>query len=85
MILIDYSEQKVKEYNIKLAIHNHGPEDKLYPSPKEAYERIKNRDERMGLCLDIGHAMRAGVEPAKAVKEYGKRIFDLHIKDVTKA
>ncbi len=83
--LIDYSEQKVKEYNIKLAIHNHGPEDKLYPSPKEAYERIKNRDPRMGLCLDIGHAMRAGVEPAKAVKEYGKRIFDLHIKDVTKA
>jgi sugar phosphate isomerase/epimerase len=83
--LIDYSEQKVKEYNIKLAIHNHGPEDKLYPSPKEAYERIKNRDSRMGLCLDIGHAMRAGVEPAKAVKEYGKRIFDLHIKDVTKA
>jgi sugar phosphate isomerase/epimerase len=83
--LIDYSEQKVKEYNIKLAIHNHGPEDKLYPSPKEAYERIKNRDERMGLCLDIGHAMRAGTNPAKAVKEYSKRIFDLHIKDVTKA
>jgi sugar phosphate isomerase/epimerase len=83
--LIDYSEQKVKEYNIKLAIHNHGPEDKLYPSPKEAFERIKNKDARMGLCLDIGHAMRAGVEPAKAVKEYGKRIFDLHIKDVTKA
>ncbi|HSN08218.1 MAG TPA: sugar phosphate isomerase/epimerase family protein, partial [Hanamia sp.] len=83
--LIDYSEQKVKEYNIKLAIHNHGPEDKLYPSPKEAYERIKDRDSRMGLCLDIGHAMRAGTDPAKAVKEYGKRIFDLHIKDVTKA
>jgi len=83
--LIDYSEQKVKEYNIKLAIHNHGPEDKLYPSPKEAYERIKNRDARMGLCLDIGHAMRAGTDPAKAVKEYGKRIFDFHIKDVTKA
>ena len=83
--LIDYSEQKVKQYNIKLAIHNHGPEDKLYPSPEEAYGRIKNRDARMGLCLDIGHAMRAGVEPEKAVKQYGKRIFDLHIKDVTKA
>jgi sugar phosphate isomerase/epimerase len=83
--LIDYSEQKVKEHNIKLAIHNHGPEDKLYPSPKDVYERIKNKDGRMGLCLDIGHAMRAGVEPAKAVKEFGKRIFDLHVKDVTKA
>ncbi len=82
--LIDYAEEKVKAYNIKLAIHNHGPEDKLYPSPEDVYERIKNRDSRMGLCLDIGHARRAGVDPAKAVLQYGKRIFDLHIKDVTK-
>ena len=82
--LIDYSEEKVKAYNIKLAIHNHGPEDKLYPSPADVYDRIKNRDPRMGLCLDIGHARRAGVDPAKAVLQYGKRIFDLHIKDVTK-
>jgi inosose dehydratase len=81
--LIDYAEEKVKAYNIKLAIHNHGPEDKLYPSPQEAFDRIKNRDSRMGLCLDIGHARRAGIDPAKAVLQYGKRIFDLHIKDVT--
>ncbi|MDP4284588.1 MAG: sugar phosphate isomerase/epimerase family protein [Bacteroidota bacterium] len=83
--LIDYAEQKVKDYNIKLAIHNHGPEDKLYPNPQIAYDLIKNKDARMGLCLDIGHAQRAGVVPAKAVLKYGKRIFDLHIKDVTKA
>lgn len=83
--LIDYVEQKVKSYNIKLAIHNHGPEDKLYPSPEIAYDLIKNKDAMMGLCLDIGHAQRAGVDPAKAVLKYGKRIFDLHIKDVTKA
>lgn len=82
--LIDYAEQRVKDMNIKLAIHNHGPEDKLYPSPEEAYKRIKNKDSRMGLCLDIGHAQRAGVDPAKAVLKYNKRIFDLHIKDVTK-
>jgi len=83
--LIDYSEEKVRAYNIKLDIHNHGPEDKLYPSPDVAYQMINNRDNRMGLCLDIGHAQRAGVDPAKAVLQYGKRIFDLHIKDVTKA
>ncbi len=82
---IDYVEQKVKEYNIKLAIHNHGPEDKMYPSPEIAYDLIKNKDLRMGLCLDIGHAQRAGVDPAKAVLKYNRRIFDLHIKDVTKA
>ena len=83
--LIDYVEQKVKTYNIKLAIHNHGPEDKLYPNPQIGYDLIKNKDPRMGLCLDIGHAQRAGVDPAKAVLKYNKRIFDLHIKDVTKA
>ena len=80
--LIPYAEQKVKEYNIKLAIHNHGPEDKLYPSPKDAWEKIKNLDARVGLCLDIGHSFRAGTEPSKAVLDYGPRIFDLHIKDL---
>ncbi len=83
--LLDYSEQKVKEYDIKLAIHNHGPEDKLYPGPKDVYDQVKNRDKRMGICLDIGHAIRAGADPAKAVKDYKERIFDLHIKDVSAA
>ncbi|MDQ0109603.1 sugar phosphate isomerase/epimerase [Chitinophaga terrae (ex Kim and Jung 2007)] len=83
--LLDYTEQKVKEYNIKIAIHNHGPEDKLYPGPKSVYDLIRNRDARMGICLDIGHAMRAGEEPAQAVLNYRTRLFDLHIKDVTAA
>ncbi|GAC1443632.1 MAG: hypothetical protein NVSMB63_12600 [Sediminibacterium sp.] len=83
--LIDYAEQQVKTYNIKLAIHNHGPEDALYPGPKEVYERIKNRDERMGLCLDIGHARRAGTLPDEAVLAFRERIFDLHNKDVSAA
>lgn len=82
---IDYVEQKVKSYNIKLAIHNHGPEDKMYPNPQIAFDLVKNKDPRMGLCLDIGHAQRACVEPAAAVLKYNKRIFDMHIKDVTKA
>jgi sugar phosphate isomerase/epimerase len=81
--LLDYTEQKVKEYDLPIAIHNHGPEDKLYPAPKDVYDRIRNMDPRVGLCLDIGHAFRAGADPAKAVSDYSKRIFDLHIKDVT--
>ncbi len=83
--LLDYTEEKVKSTNIRIAIHNHGPEDKLYPSPKNVYDLIKNRDERVGLCIDIGHSMRAGQDPAKAVLEYNKRVFDLHIKDVSAA
>ncbi|PSL46517.1 sugar phosphate isomerase/epimerase [Chitinophaga niastensis] len=83
--LLDYAEEKVKATNIRLAIHNHGPEDKLYPGPKNVYDQIKNRDARMGICLDIGHATRAGEEPGKAILAYKNRIFDLHIKDVTAA
>jgi sugar phosphate isomerase/epimerase len=55
----------------------------LYPSPKDIYDRIKNFDSRVGLCIDIGHTLRAGVLPEKAVKEYRDRLFDLHLKDVT--
>jgi hypothetical protein len=83
--VLDYAEEKVKEYDIKLAIHNHGPEDALYPGPKDVYDRIKNKDPRMGLCIDIGHATRAGVALDKAVKEYKDRLFDLHIKDINAA
>ncbi len=83
--LLDYVEGKVKDYNIKLAIHNHGPGDKRYPSAESAYERIKNRDKRMGLCIDIGHTKRIGRDPEQDVKDYFDRVFDVHIKDVTKA
>ena len=83
--LLDYTEQKVKSSGIRIAIHNHGPEDKLYPAPQNVYEHIKNRDGRMGLCLDIGHAVRAGADLNKVIKEYRTRLFDMHIKDVTGA
>ena len=83
--VLDYAEEKVKQYDMKLAIHNHGPEDALYPGPKDVYDRIKNKDARMGLCIDIGHATRAGVAVDKAVTEYKDRLFDLHIKDVSAA
>ena len=58
--LLGYVEQQVKAYGIRVAIHNHGPEDKLYPSPVDVYTRVKGLDERIGLCLDIGHAARRG-------------------------
>lgn len=81
--LLDYVEGKVKEYNIKLAIHNHGPGDKLYPSAESAYNLIKNRDKRMGLCVDIGHTKRIDRDPEQDVKDFFDRVFDVHIKDVT--
>jgi inosose dehydratase len=79
--LLLYVEEKVKSTDIKMAIHNHGPEDKLYPTPQSIYDRIKFMDKRMGLCIDIGHTFRAGVLPEQAIKQYADRLFDLHIKD----
>lgn len=83
--LLEYVEGKVKEYDIKLAIHNHGPGDKLYPSAESAYVLIKDMDKRMGLCIDIGHTKRIGRDPEQDVKDFFNRVFDIHIKDVTKA
>jgi inosose dehydratase len=80
--LLPRVEQQVKASGIRVAIHNHGPEDKLYPSPADVYDHVKGLDERIGLCLDIGHATRAGADIVKVVNEYGPRIFDLHIKDL---
>jgi inosose dehydratase len=83
--LLEYVEQKVKQYDIKLAIHNHGPGDLVYPSAESAYVRIKGMDARMGLCIDIGHTKRIHRDPEQDVKEFFDRVFDIHLKDVTKA
>jgi len=78
-------EKFVKEYNIKLAIHNHGPEDKNFPSPFDVLAAVKNLDPRIGLCIDLGHAIRAGADVVAAIYAAGPRLFDLHIKDLADA
>lgn len=83
--MLEYCNKKVKETGIKLAIHNHGPGDKRYPSPESAYVRIKEMDPGMGLCVDIGHTMRIGLDPATETAKYFDRVHDIHIKDVDKA
>jgi sugar phosphate isomerase/epimerase len=76
-------EKFVKEYDIKFAIHNHGPEDKLWPSPLDVLKAVSNMDPRMGSCMDVGHASRAGTDVVQAIREVGPRLFDMHIKDLT--
>lgn len=83
--LLDLVEKKVREFDIQLAIHNHGPEDKLYPTPASVYDRIRKLDRRVGLCIDIGHSMRAGVDPSHAAQDCADRVLDFHVKDVTSA
>jgi len=75
-------ERFVKEYNIKVAIHNHGPEDKHFPTPQSALRVVKDMDSRCGLCIDVGHTARAGVDVVESIQEAGSRLFDMHIKDM---
>jgi len=83
--LLGLVDKKVKEYDIRVAIHNHGPGDQLYPTPQSVYERIKDLDKRIGLCIDVGHTQRIGIDPSEAVETYVGRLMDLHIKDVSSA
>jgi sugar phosphate isomerase/epimerase len=83
--LIALVNKKVQQYDIKLAIHNHGPGDKTYPTPASVYEKIKDLDKRVGLCDDIGHTQRSGVNPSESAIEFADRLLDVHIKDVSQA
>jgi sugar phosphate isomerase/epimerase len=75
-------EKFVKEYDIYFAIHNHGPEDKIWHSPLDVLKAVGTMDPRMGCCIDVGHCMRAGVDPVKAVHAVGPRLFNMHMKDL---
>jgi len=83
--LMDAAEQQVKETGIAMAIHNHGPNDERFPSPEDAYKVIEKRDRRMGLCIDVGHTRRLGLDPAAEIARFADRLLDVHIKDVSAA
>jgi sugar phosphate isomerase/epimerase len=75
-------EKYVREYDIKIAVHNHGPEDKNFPTPQSVLAAVKNLDPRCGLCMDVGHTSRTGVGLVSSIAEAGPRLLDMHIKDL---
>lgn len=75
-------EKFVKEYDIKVAVHNHGPEDKEFPTPQSVLDVVKNLDPRMGLCIDIGHTSRTNTNVVEAIRAAGPRLLDMHVKDL---
>ena len=75
-------EKFVKEYDIGIAIHNHGPEDKLWHSPLDVLRAVKGMDPRIGCCIDVGHTVRAGTDVVQAIHEAGPRLLNLHMKDL---
>jgi len=82
---LDAVEKMAKEYDLRIAIHNHGPTDKRYPSPLDVLRLVKDRDARIGICMDVGHTVRIGQDPVPVIEECSARLYDFHMKDVTSA
>jgi sugar phosphate isomerase/epimerase len=78
-------EKFVKQYDIRLAIHNHGPEDKQWPSPLDILKAVDRMDPRVGLCIDVGHTVRSGTSVVEAIHKGGPRVLDIHMKDLADA
>lgn len=78
--IFDNLEELVKEYDVKVAIHNHGIKS-LYGNPAVVKNIIKHRDPRIGVCMDAGWITAAGFDAAKVYSEYEGRVFDIHLKD----
>ena len=76
-------EALVKEYDIRVAIHNHGPEDKRWHSPVDVLKAVSTMDPRIGCCIDVGHTVRAGTDVVQAIRAAGPRLFNVHMKDLT--
>src|SRR5438105_7064633 len=64
-------EKFARQYDIKIAIHNHGPEDPNFPSPYDVLKAVKGMDPRVGLCIDWGHTVRAGADVMRATADAG--------------
>lgn len=77
-------EKLVNQYDIRIAIHNHGPEDERWRRPEWILEAVKSLDPRIGSCADLGHFIRAGVDPVEAIEMLGSRVLGVHLKDFDK-
>lgn len=82
---LDTVEKMAKQYDVRIAIHNHGPGDQKYPSPRDVLRLVKDRDSHLGICMDIGHTVRLGEDPVEVINECAARLYDFHMKDVTAA
>jgi sugar phosphate isomerase/epimerase len=71
-----------REFDIRVAIHTHGPEDPHFPTPQVVLRAVKDMDRRMGLCMDVGHSMRGGADLVEEIANAGPRLLDVHFKDL---
>ena len=77
---LDNLNELVKEFNIRIAIHNHGPKDR-FNKVADLLKAIDGRDERIGACADLGHYIRSGEKPVEVIRSLTGRLFGVHLKD----
>jgi sugar phosphate isomerase/epimerase len=75
-------DKVVRNYELKAAIHNHGPNDPRFPSPLAVYDAIHGLDRRIGLCMDVGHTFRMHEDLVADVKKTHDRLYSMHFKDL---
>lgn len=80
----DLLDKLVAEYDVAIAIHNHGPGHR-YDKIDDVWEQIKDRHPKVGACVDTGHYLRSKESPVAAIEKFGKRVFSVHLKDVKDA
>ena len=79
---LDTVEKLCKEYNIRVAIHDHPKGHSIYWNPDSVLAAIKGRTPLLGACADVGHWMRSGLDPVECLKKLDGHIFCLHFKDL---
>ncbi len=77
----DLLDKLVAEYDVAIAIHNHGPSHR-YNKISDVEKVVKDRHPKIGACVDTGHYLRSDEDPVEAVQRFGKRVFGVHLKDV---
>ena len=85
---LDSLEALVKEFDIRIAIHNH-PRQPRNPNyrfwdPGYVIELVGKRDPRLGSCADVGHWVRSGLDPVKCLRQLGSRVHGCHLKELSK-
>ena len=79
---LEYINELVKEFDIKYAIHNHGPQSpEMFPDVEYGWNLVKDLDKRIGFCLDVGWEFGCGRNPAETIRKYSERIYDIHLKN----
>jgi type 1 glutamine amidotransferase/sugar phosphate isomerase/epimerase len=80
---LDTIEKFCDEYDIQVAIHNHGPDvSPEYWNPRGVLQACRDRSPRLGACGDVGYWIRNGIDPREAVKQLGERLITLQLHDL---